>query len=305
MNASTTTFAVVDSRNRHCRAGVTLLEVLVASGILVVGLASVASILPAAGTRLAQATLEDRAGTAAANAYADIVNRGLVAADIFGSGTTKSATFGLTLPAMVSGSVSRNFIASAYHEAPEIVLARLDDSRTAFLEDDLVYQPAGLADTPVSSFFGGNSPREFKSGVCWGAMLAPDSFPAAPGAVATLSVAVFRKPGSAMDLTLQAATPGSSMFQCTSGSPATDEALRKQYLPGCGYVLAMPTTTSTAPKWIKITSSWTANGTGPVNVVLDLFPLGSGTANLISSGSMQVVAFENLQRVDQYPVALE
>jgi Tfp pilus assembly protein PilV len=85
MNTSATTFAVINSCTRSCRAGVTLLEVLVACGILVVGLASVASILPAAGTRLAQATLEDRAGTAAANAYADIVNRGLVAADIFGS----------------------------------------------------------------------------------------------------------------------------------------------------------------------------------------------------------------------------
>jgi type II secretory pathway pseudopilin PulG len=305
MNASTATFAVVDSRNRNCRAGVTLLEVLVASGILVVGLASVASILPAAGTRLAQATLEDRAGTAAANAYADIVNRGLVAADIFGSGTTKSATFGLTLPAMVSGSVSRNFIASAYHEAPEIVLARLDDSRTAFLEDDLVYRPAGLADTPVSSFFSGNSPREFKSGVCWGAMLTPDSFPAAPGGVATLSIAVFRKIGDIKELTLTAAAPGTAIFQCTSGNAATDEALRKQYLPGCAYVLALPTTAPAAPKWIKITSSWIASGTGPVNVVLDLFPLGSGAGNLISSGTMQVMAFENLQRVDQYPVALE
>jgi hypothetical protein len=301
MNTSGTVFAAADSRSRDCRAGVTLLEVLVASGILVVGLASVASILPAAGTRLSQATLEDRAGTLAANAYADIVNRGLVGADIFGTATTKSVTFGLTLPAMAGGTNSGKFIASAYHEAPEVVLARLDDSRTTFLEDDLVYQPAGLADTPVSSFFGGNSPREFKSGVCWGAMLAPDSFPAAPGGVATLSIAVFRKPGSATTLTLQEAARGSSIFQC----PAADEALRKQYLPGCGYVLALPTTSSAPPKWIKITSSWTASGTGPVNLVLDLFPLGSGTANLILSGLMQVVAFENLQRVDQYPVALE
>ena len=301
MNATVTTLVAADSRIRHCRAGVTLLEVLVACGILVVGLASVASILPAAGTRLAQATLEDRVGTAAANAYADIVNRGLVAADIFGSGTTKSAAFGQTLPALATAASSSNFIVSSYAAAPTLALARLDDSRTTFLEDDLVYQPAGLADTPVSSFFSGTSPREFKSGVCWGAMLAPDSFPAAPGVVATLSVAVFRKPGDIASLVLT----GTGVYQCSPADSATAEIFRKQYLPGCGYVLALPTTASATPKWIKITSSWIASGTGPVNVVLDLFPLGSGTANLISSGSMQVVAFENLQRVDQYPVALE
>jgi hypothetical protein len=305
MNAAAATLVAADSRSCSCRAGVTLLEVLVASGILVVGLASVASILPAAGTRLAQATLEDRAGTAAANAYADIVNRGLVAADIFGSATNKSATFGLSLPAMVGGGLSRNFIGSAYHEAPDVVLARLDDSRTTFLEDDLVYQPAGLADTPVSSFFGGNSPREFKSGVCWGAMLTPDLFPAAPGGVATLSIAVFRKPGDFMEIPLAAAAPGSAIFQYTPPDPTAAEAVRRQYLPGCGYVLALPTSASAAPRWIKITSSWTASGTGPVNVVLDLFPLGSGTASLISGGGVRAVAFENLQRVDQYPAALE
>jgi len=299
MNTSATTLAATDSRCGHCRAGVTLLEVLVACGILVVGLASVAAILPAAGTRLAQATLEDRAGTAAANAYADIVNRGLVAADIFGSGTTKSEAFGQTLPALATVTSSSNFVVSSYSAASDLIRARLDDSRTLFLEDDVVYQPAGLADTPVSSFFSNISPREFKSGVCWGAMLAPNSFPATPGAIATLSIAVFRKPGSAMELTLS----GSGIYRYSPADPTTSETIRKQYLPGCGYVLALPTSAPAAPKWIKITSSWTANEA--INVILDLFPLGSGTANLISSGLMQVVAFENLQRVDQYPVALE
>jgi hypothetical protein len=304
MNTSATTFVVINPRTRGCRAGVTLLEVLVACGILVVGLASVASILPAAGTRLAQATLEDRAGTAAANAYADIVNRGLVAADIFGSATAntgRSAVFGQTLPILSSLATSGSFIVSSATAAPVVTFARIDDSRTTFLEDDLVYQPAGLGDTPVSSFFSGTAPREFKTGVCWGAMLAPDFFPAAPGVVATLSIAVFRKPGDAMALRLT----GTGIYQYSPADPTTAETIRKQYLPGCGYVLALPTSAPAAPKWVKITSSWIASGTGPVNVVLDLFPLGSGAANLISSGTMLVVAFENLQRVDQYPVSLE
>jgi hypothetical protein len=41
--------------------------VLVACGVLVIGLASLASVMPAAGYRLAQATIEDRSGVAAAH----------------------------------------------------------------------------------------------------------------------------------------------------------------------------------------------------------------------------------------------
>jgi hypothetical protein len=125
-------------------------------------------------------------------------------------------------------------------------------------------------------------------------------------------VAVFRKRGDVQELKL-AGVPGSSMFQFGSGNPAADESIRKQYLPGCGYVLALPVlpaTPPTAPKWVKITSSWTTNGFGPVLVMLDLDPLGTSAASLISnidstSTSMNVIAFENVLRVDQYPVSLE
>jgi len=53
----------------HCgtvhRKGVTLLEVLIAGGILVVGLAGVAAILPAAGLILGEAMAADRAASLA------------------------------------------------------------------------------------------------------------------------------------------------------------------------------------------------------------------------------------------------
>ncbi|MFM8985733.1 MAG: hypothetical protein ACKONH_06710, partial [Planctomycetia bacterium] len=78
---------------RESRAGLSLLEVLVACGILVIGLTSIAAILPAAGSRLTQASQADRGGTLAANAYAEMVNRGLIAADLFSSGT-RACVFG-------------------------------------------------------------------------------------------------------------------------------------------------------------------------------------------------------------------
>ena len=305
MRATPLHTGTISPRGLPRRAGVTLLEVLVATGILVVGLASIASILPAAGTRLGQATLEDRAGTAAANAYADVVSRGLLSVDIFGSGTTRSAAFGETLPTLANATTSGSFIVASATAAPIVLTSRLDPTRGSALEDDLVYTPPVLGDTPTNSFFNGLAgPREYRPGVCWGALLAPESFPATAGGVATLSVAVFRKPGGAQPLTLNG-VPGSSMFQFTSGNSAADESIRKQYLPGCGYVLALPIAAPAAPKWVKITSSWTTNGFGPALVILDLEPLGSSGANLISGGTMNVIAFENVLRVDQYPVSLE
>ena len=300
-------------RDRGRRGGMTLLEVLVACGILVVGLASIAAVLPAAGSRLAQASLEDRAGAAAANAYAEIVNRGLIAADLFGSGTTKACVFGQTFPTLATTATASNFIVSA---TSTVLQTRIDSTRGFQLEDEVVYTAPTTADTPNNSFVSGNvGPRAYRDGLCWGAMLAPAQYPAVAGGVATLSIAVFKKPGNSKLLTLTG-TPA-PMFRYTTGAAngIADEATRKQFLAGCSSVLALPlpTAANTPPRWVKITSSWTNPGPGvPENaaqrksfVVLDLAALGSGTANLISSGSMTVIGFENLMRVDQYPVSLD
>ena len=298
-------------RNRGRRGGMTLLEVLVACGILVVGLASIASLLPAAGSRLSQAALEDRTGAAAANAYAEIVNRGLIAADLFGSGTTKACVFGQTLPTLATTATASNFIVSA---ASTVLQTRIDSTRGFQLEDEVVYTAPTTADTPNNSFVSGNvGPRAYRDGLCWGAMLAPAQYPAVAGGVATLSIAVFKKPGNSKLLTLTG-TPA-PMFRYTTGAAngIADEATRKQFLAGCSSVLVLPTAANTPPRWVKITSSWTNPGPGTPEVftqrksfvVLDFAALGSGTANLISSGSMTVIGFENLMRVDQYPVSLD
>ena len=298
-------------RDRGRRGGMTLLEVLVACGILVVGLASIASLLPAAGSRLSQAALEDRTGAAAANAYAEIVNRGLIAADLFGSGTTKACVFGQTFPTLATTATASNFIVSA---TSTVLQTRIDSTRGFQLEDEVVYTAPTTADTPNNSFVSGNvGPRAYRDGLCWGAMLAPTQYPAVAGGVATLSIAVFKKPGNSKLLTLTG-TPA-PMFRYTTGAALgiADEATRKQFLAGCSSVLVLPTVANTPPRWVKITSSWTNPGPGTPEVftqrksfiVLDLAALGSGTANLISSGSMTVIGFENLMRVDQYPVSLD
>lgn len=257
----------------HPRAGLTLLEVLVAGGILAIGLASVAALLPAASARLGQATQQDRAGVLAANARAECVNRGLVAADIFPStALTAACVFGEL------GGVSGAGITGPLPLAGQRLGTPGGDQH--FAED-----PA------------------FR----WGGMLAPASGSATAGMPATLSIAVFRKaPISPTTISLTGSS-NSPLFRLTTSSTngLRDEATRRRFLPACSQVLAI----TTPPRWVRVTSSWTMPGpitSGTENpalrrsfVVLDPNPLPSG------STSINVIGFDGLLRVDHYPVTLD
>ena len=59
------------------RNGITLMEVLIAIGILAVGLSSVAALLPAAGSQAKKAVIADRAASMAENCLADAVTIGI------------------------------------------------------------------------------------------------------------------------------------------------------------------------------------------------------------------------------------
>ncbi|MCE2725971.1 MAG: prepilin-type N-terminal cleavage/methylation domain-containing protein [Planctomycetaceae bacterium] len=253
--------------SRHPRAGLSLLEVLVACGILAVGLASVSALLPAASARLGQATQQDRGGVLAANARAECVNCGLVAADIFSSGT-RACVFGELrgMPATgVTGSATNR-------------LAQRTGTSTFQLADDPAFR--------------------------WGAMLIPASGTAAAGLPATLSIAVFRKaPTISGTIRLNGGT-SSPRFQLTSGTALRDEATRLQFLPACSHAVAL----TNPPRWVRVTSSWTMPGpitSGSENpalrrsfVVIDPNPLTSGTI-------LNVIGFDGLLRLDQYPVTLD
>jgi len=64
--------------SHHPRRGITILEVLIALGILAIGLASVAAIIPAAAAQGARAVILDRAAVHAANVLADAATFGLL-----------------------------------------------------------------------------------------------------------------------------------------------------------------------------------------------------------------------------------
>jgi len=278
------------------RGGFSLLEVLVACGILVIGLTSIAAILPAASSRLAEATAEDRAGTLAANAYAEAVARGLLSSDIFpasSSGTT-CVVFGRVLTingTSTSIPVGKVALASGTTVSGTVLFTRIDQARGFVLEDDLTYSIPTTGETPNNSFLnGGTGPREYKDGVCWGGMLTPTVLTGTvgPGSVATLSLAVFKKSGSIQSLTL---TPTSGYY---SVLPA-DAQTRKTYAKGCSYLLVLPT--SAAPTWQRINASWTT-------VTGSTFLTFTGT-QLFSGSTTLAIGFEGLLRLDERTIVLD
>jgi len=92
-----TLFEHLEPFNESPRRGITLLEVLVACGILIMGLASVAALLPAAASMMAEASRLDRAANLATNAVADLRFRRLLSAASFND-EVKTLVFGEMFP---------------------------------------------------------------------------------------------------------------------------------------------------------------------------------------------------------------
>ena len=246
---------------RGDRGGFSLLEVLIACGVLVIGLAGIAAIMPAAGARLGEASAQDRANSAVANAFGEIKARGLVSKTLFQTGAsysgTAAAVFGATLAPLQSLAVP----------VPNVVFvtgtafgARIDTGdRGFYLEDDTVYA-AATDDPPQNSFV--NGVREFNRGVCWGATVAPAPWLQSPETMklAEVSVAVFRKPPTEVE-DIQLQQIAGSVYQVTSPA-GFDDGSRRTFLKPCGYVLSVPLTSGTvAPEWLSVNSSWGKDST--------------------------------------------
>ncbi len=183
---------------RTARAsGITLLEVLIACGILVVGLASVAALLPAAASVFAEATAVDRGGSLAANAAADLQFRETVAAADFGPG----------IKTVVVGDM---FPASPFNNPP--------------FKKKTMAAPTSLDEAAYGRAWYGATVSPFVGNV-----------PAEPGMRARVAIIVFKSPDPTTKLVnLRSVSPG--VFKLTAGSPQEREADRRRLLPGCSWV---------------------------------------------------------------------
>jgi hypothetical protein len=262
---------------RPDRAGLSLLEVLIACGVLALGLGGVAALLPAAGQRFGAAIVADRARFVAANGHADMLSRGLASAAAC-PGNARAFVFG---PALVGA-------ASA---APTVVaagsLGGIDAERFFVAEDDVVF--LSLPDGPQNAFdAGGLGPRRYRDSIVWGATIVPVTTPAQPGTAAVLSIVVLRRSGEPKRISLLRNADGT--YQCP-------EADRLQRLTGCSsaLVVAVGGADVARPAWVSVRASW------PGNVALDTEAL----APEWQGQSLVVIGFEGVVRVEHHLVTLQ
>jgi hypothetical protein len=142
--------------SRDVRRGITVLEVLIAIGILAIGLVSVAAIIPAAGSQSARAVILDRAAVHAANVLADAVTFGLLRrsgttwASLTASGSAVVVDLAGTQLTNASSGTARNagvFSTASSGIAPIATARLLLESR-----DDVIFAPADNEDDPPTNF---------------------------------------------------------------------------------------------------------------------------------------------------------
>ncbi len=293
------------------RGGFSLLEVLVACGILVIGLTSVAAILPAAGARFAEAALYDRAAATANVGMSEVLLKNVASSKLFGTPPVQNVAvvFGEVLPKLVSGITppptglrAPKFSTAGVADAVDpttVFLTSLFDMGTSperrgfFLGDEVLYEAptasAGTTDVygtgglPVRSVAANAAGvKAFKRGVCWGAMVTPYPWGVDPASMtqARVTVAVFKSSGAIKQIPLTLVSPG--VYKMTTANEAT----RKKFLAGCSWALALPSTG--APQWLAINSSWKSGAAAYVSFRESSLPSGS---------TLTVVGFEGLLNV--------
>lgn len=299
---------------RRSRSGFSLLEVLVASAILVFALSGIAAILPAAGSIVADGVAQDRAGLLAANALAELRSRDLFRASTYAGGksivlgvfgsqmawATGSFTF-----APLLGASGTTFFAATW---PYNSSTNIEDCRGFFLEDDLSIDTDGAP--PSFGYEAGNikagtaiGPRQFKRGASYGVIVTPTNAAPQPGDVATLSIATFRKPSDAAVIGLTIVSGSTNVFSLPPGN----QTVVKTYFPAGSFFLAMPTPTSSAtqPTWFRVASSWTARSGTSFVMVNARTPALASYETMPGSALTQVVGFAAILRVDQFPLTLK
>lgn len=288
------------------RRGITLLEVLIACGLLIIGLSTMASLLPAAGSRLAQANLEDRAGVLVANALAELANRGLLAADAFGGGG-RSLVVGSVVERLPDLAEMRPAGGEPLVTGPSSeARVRCGSPRTFLLEDELLYGEPRLTSTPVNAFTkvaDGVGPRRCREAICWGAMISPASLPPAAGGLARLAIAIFRKEGGDDQFMPVTLTRSASHYR--AAELRGDDSM----LEACSWVLALPPGGGTAaPRWFQIMSSWrfpAPADPSPRVIFRDQAGFEAFTATSAADAAATVLTFEGLVRVDERDVILD
>lgn len=239
------------------RKGVTLLEVLIAGGILVVGLAGVAAILPAAGMMLSEAATADRAAALANNGFAELSRLGTFSSGNF-SGNVTTVLAGTLFRTPSSFTANR----TAY---PFTFTANLTNTSTFNL-----VSPLGNG-TATTRFPGPSAADRTAYGASWfGATATPlqSTRPLRPGASARVTVIVTQSAAPESDrVRLVAVTGVGGVYEIDSSPtavgplfsnqplPSLRDDIRKRLLNGCAWVAVVNEAAGTV-RWLRVANSW-------------------------------------------------
>jgi len=181
------------------RAGITLMEVLIAVGILAIGLSSVVALLPAGHSMAQRSFTTDQASIVAANAAADFVTQGFL----------RPECISVTVPPLVYDPLGTNsaLLKPIFLRQEGVFATSASGIRTPPISgylvrgrDDLVYNVPDNPNLDVTNRFGVDGLRDHLGKFTWAALLTrpvgsgiPPTDPFAPGDEAILSIIVFHQ----------------------------------------------------------------------------------------------------------------
>lgn len=175
------------------RRGITLMEVLIAIGILSIGLTSVAALLPAGGSQARKAIISDRAATLAENALADAITIGLARpATLTFSGTSRvviDPVGSLSLTGIQDTALQTTGVLS--QAAGGVAVSRGVGLLFGQGRDDVIFNaPAGQDSLPTNAFVDGVRAFDGRTSCLW-AIETISGAPITAGTIARLSAVVF------------------------------------------------------------------------------------------------------------------
>lgn len=285
------------------RAGITLVEVLIAIGIIAIGLTSVMSLIPAGKSEAGKAVVYDRAAAMAMNGLSDAVTFGLTRPDSFvvGSGTATTIVFdpaGLTsgTTTMTSGTLKSAgvLVDAAGGAAATLAVERL----FAQGRDDVLFTAPATADgTPSNAVVNGIRSFEGRMSSVF-ALTESDtgSAPLVAGDTATLSVVVFHnRDQNAATATITGTLTNTGRITV---APPTGRTLKSILRPGAVLYYVHPTAnrvrfaqlamaavdTTVGDAYVTFNGRWDVTGTVNVAILLDSVGLAQQTIVLEGPG---------------------
>jgi type II secretory pathway pseudopilin PulG len=222
------------------RNGITLMEVLIAIGILAIGLSSVAALMPAAGSQAKKAVVADRAASMAENALADAITIGLTRPTALSGGGPRIVFDPVGDPG-ITGLTYRNTTDRGMFGGGTAFASAAVQKLFGQNRDDLVYdEPASEDALPINAFFDGTRGFLGRTSCVW-TLESLDGNPVAAGNTARLSAVLFHeRDQSSATASIFDATIDSSGIITWTGSLPDGKTSKQIFKPGTVVVRYAP-----------------------------------------------------------------